>query len=445
MPRLIIRLAAAALFAGIALSGVPAGAEDTVEVPAADTIEVVLDASGSMKAKMDDGNSRFDAARLAVLIMLEKLPQTSSVALRVYGHQSTPDQKNCDDTELVADFGSGEEHLGGIRRKVADLQSLGYTPISVSLQKAAADLAGQGEGQKTVILVSDGKETCKSDPCAIAKALAKADANLVVHTIGFGVNQAARQQLQCVAKNARGEYFDANSAGDLTERLNAAARSRIKKVEVVPQEEPKAATGFIKVVGIEEIGRGVVNSETAEVAALVGGDRNPVEVPAGLYTINFANGDWPGVEVVAGKTTEVMPAYAEFKTSISTVLFLWDLETGDNIFNLYPGTEQLTALVPGRYRITTKELVDLPEIEFKAGETVVLNPPVLKITGGDASTQYWAKVAGSDGYGSGPHYVGDDFLLPQGRYLIGNTLDENAKLVEVEVKNGGSYEIQLGN
>ena len=43
-----------------------------------------------------------------------------------------------------------------------------------------------------VALVSDGKETCPGDPCAVAKALAAADAKLVIHTIGFNVDAAAR-------------------------------------------------------------------------------------------------------------------------------------------------------------------------------------------------------------------------------------------------------------
>jgi hypothetical protein len=51
-----------------------------------------------------------------------------------------------------------------------------------------------------VILVSDGKETCKGDPCLTAKALAEADGSLIIHTIGFAADSAAKYQLQCIAR-----------------------------------------------------------------------------------------------------------------------------------------------------------------------------------------------------------------------------------------------------
>src|SRR6185295_17227816 len=102
----------------------------------------------------------------------------------------------------------------------------GYTPITYVITLAAEDVKKE-PGQHVVVLVSDGKETCEGDPCAAAKALAAADANLVVHTIGFNVDVAARYQLQCIAKAARGTYSDASAAADLGAKLGelAAARS----------------------------------------------------------------------------------------------------------------------------------------------------------------------------------------------------------------------------
>jgi hypothetical protein len=86
------------------------------------------------------------------------------------------------------------------------------------------------------VLVSDGKETCEADPCAAAKALAAVDAKLVVHTIGAGVDEPTRSQLQCIAAAARGGYFDANSTVELAAVVGKAAET--KAVEM-PEEEPK--------------------------------------------------------------------------------------------------------------------------------------------------------------------------------------------------------------
>ena len=103
------------------------------------------------------------------------------------------------------------------------LQPQGYTPITDSLRLAAEGLAPEEAASHVVVLVSDGKETCQADPCAAAKALAEANAKLVVHTVGVGVDATTRMQLQCIANNARGNYFDANSAAELAKFVGEAA------------------------------------------------------------------------------------------------------------------------------------------------------------------------------------------------------------------------------
>jgi len=72
------------------------------------------------------------------------------------------------------------------------------------LTLAAEELSAEETLSHVVVLVSDGEETCEADPCAAAKALAKADAKLVVHTIGAGVDETTRKQLRCIADSARG-------------------------------------------------------------------------------------------------------------------------------------------------------------------------------------------------------------------------------------------------
>src|SRR5262249_37393612 len=65
------------------------------------SIAVVLDASGSMNTKLPDGQTRMEAAKAAVAELAGKLTDDTRLALRVYGHQSSPQQKNCKDSALV--------------------------------------------------------------------------------------------------------------------------------------------------------------------------------------------------------------------------------------------------------------------------------------------------------------------------------------------------------
>jgi Mg-chelatase subunit ChlD len=189
------------------------------------SIALILDASGSMNAKLAGGQARIDAAKAAVAAFVEKLDPRTRLSYRAYGHQSPTKDKNCRDTELLVDFGTAAANKSAILAKTNGIKAQGYTPITYVIQLAAADVAKE-PGARTVVLVSDGKETCEGDPCAAANALAAADARLVIHTIGFNVDTAARYQLQCIAKVARGTYSDASGAADLGARLGEVAAAK---------------------------------------------------------------------------------------------------------------------------------------------------------------------------------------------------------------------------
>jgi Ca-activated chloride channel homolog len=86
------------------------------------SVLVVLDASGSMNQPMPEGRTRLEAAKAAVGDFLGTLPPDVRVALRVYGHRSSPDRKNCEDSELVAGFASVGEAKVAIIAKVAEIR-----------------------------------------------------------------------------------------------------------------------------------------------------------------------------------------------------------------------------------------------------------------------------------------------------------------------------------
>jgi len=101
------------------------------------SVLVVLDASGSMNARLPEGQTRLEAAKAAVGDLVGSLAPDTRLALRVYGHQVDPDQKNCQDSELVAGFAPVSEGKAALLDKAAGLKARGYTPITsrCSLQR----------------------------------------------------------------------------------------------------------------------------------------------------------------------------------------------------------------------------------------------------------------------------------------------------------------------
>ena len=97
----------------------------------------------------------------------------------------------------------------------------GGTPIGKSLTQAAEELEDI-EGEKSMVLVSDGEPTCDEPPaCEVAEQLAEDGIDLTVHTIGFRLqgNDKAQETLECIAEATGGTYTDADDAEALTETL----------------------------------------------------------------------------------------------------------------------------------------------------------------------------------------------------------------------------------
>ncbi|HYO87409.1 MAG TPA: VWA domain-containing protein, partial [Candidatus Limnocylindrales bacterium] len=127
---------------------------------------------------------------------------------------------SCQDIENVIALGPVD--ASQFEATVRQINAIGYTPITTSMQLAAQTLVDQVGARNTIVLVSDGEETCGGSPCLMAQALKAANIELTVNTIGFAADDVTRQQLQCIAEVTGGTYYDAPDAQQLGEALQAA-------------------------------------------------------------------------------------------------------------------------------------------------------------------------------------------------------------------------------
>jgi Ca-activated chloride channel family protein len=180
---------------------------------------LILDASGSMWGQVE-GQTKISAARRAVDSILATWRPADRLGLMAYGHRT---KGECKDIELIVPVGDFDAER--IRGAVRALSPKGRTPIADSL-KAAAQALRSSENKATVILVSDGIETCAPDPCAVAAELKKAGVGFTAHVIGFDVaDPAAKNQLQCIARATGGVYLDARNAEGLENALGRAVQA----------------------------------------------------------------------------------------------------------------------------------------------------------------------------------------------------------------------------
>jgi hypothetical protein len=185
-------------------------------------VMLIVDASGSMK-KAVDGEPRMAAAKRVLAETLATMPPEIRLGLLAYGHRKA---KDCKDMELVSPIGA--EDAGTIAGRIQELTPKGETPIAASLEMAAKSfLAFKGQ-ENAIILVTDGIEECKGDPCAAASAIKAAGLDLKVNVVGFTLKPEQRKLIECVATETGGTYYDAKNAAALTTALATVAKATAK-------------------------------------------------------------------------------------------------------------------------------------------------------------------------------------------------------------------------
>ncbi len=198
---------------------------------AAEKAIIVLDASGSMWAQVD-GKARITIARETLASVLNEVPADLELGFMAYGHR---EKGNCDDIELIVAPGPGTGPA--IVAAADDITPKGKTPLSAAVRLAAEELK-YTEEKATVILITDGLETCEVDPCALGNELEAQGVDFTAHVLGFGLTEDEGKQVACLAENTGGQYFSAADGAALVEALTTTVNATVEEPEPEPEPEP---------------------------------------------------------------------------------------------------------------------------------------------------------------------------------------------------------------
>jgi len=233
-------------------------------------VEIILDASGSMLQHLGS-KRRIDIAKSTLKNLTSKvIPAGTPFALRVFGRRP-----NSCETEL--DIPAHPLDPAAVAKKVDALtaKSKAKTPIAASLEKVADDLSSVS-GERLVILVTDGEETCGGDPARTIQHLMKRGIDVRINIVGFAVDdRKTAAMFRQWSSAGGGAYFDAKSAASLNDAFSLAVKARF---EIVDAQKKVVADG------------------------LVGGE--PVSVLPGEYTVRV-QGRSLSVTVQPKKTSDV--------------------------------------------------------------------------------------------------------------------------------------------
>jgi hypothetical protein len=389
-------------------------------------LALILDASGSMTDDLPgSGKTKLAVAKEVMAELIPQIPAEMHGTLWIYGHRypAQPKPESCKDIEQA--FPLGPVDATAYVEKIRSANAIGWTPIADSIEQAARGLpAGDFN---SVVLVSDGEETCGGDPCALAKALKASDVELTIHVVGYAVDKATQEQLQCIAQASGGSYHDAADAEGLLQALEEAMAATVVetvlRVEVVdPGGQETRANVYLYEAGTDR-----------RVSAYAAWQDNAV--PPGSYDLWIDTLPWTfyqGLTLPEGSTTVVRIVLGAISVITAegqpTAADFYDAASGTRLG--YYGHEEPVPLVQGTYYVRVNGSTSAP-ITLSAGETEELRLGAIRVNG---QFEIW------DASGTRLGYYGDTLPLVPGTYSV--KMDDGRTVENVVVQAGQVTEVK---
>ena len=371
---------------------------------------LILDASRSMWGQID-GINKIVSARSVIGQTAKQLESKSQFGLMAYGHRQSA---GCRDIETVLQMGAHK--ADDIAKAVNGVRPKGSTPIAAALSEGAKAV-GSEQHKASIILVADGLDNCKGDPCAVSSELKDKGKDLTIHTIAFDRKEKeALKTLSCVAENTGGTFASATSEAELQAALSAAVGLVLNPpappppVAVQPATAPKAA-GQSATAG---------DQTENELAALNDADAVTQGEPPGKAE-SIAPSQPPAAETAPEKKQAAAAPTGPVAVSFDALL----TETGPvikhglvwRIFDSKPGAD-------GRYKLINTYREASPTAELTPGQYLV------NAAYGLSHLTKMVSVQGSDA-------IKETLVLNAGGLRLGATMANGQKLAP----NSVSYDI----
>jgi Ca-activated chloride channel family protein len=190
---------------------------------------LVFDGSGSMAGRGFDqtGPRRIEEAREALARVLPEVERQRDIGLVTYGQGP-----NC---RVAVEFPPLPLAAKPILATLARVDPRGLTPLADAVERGAEALDYRMR-PATVVLVTDGNDTCGGSPCTRIERMVAEARDLTVHVLGFqvvgdiatagtglsGVLPKGEVEARCMAERTGGRYTLADTTPELVAALRAA-------------------------------------------------------------------------------------------------------------------------------------------------------------------------------------------------------------------------------
>lgn len=174
----------------------------------------IVDYSESMTENLGSVR-KIDAVLNTLSNIIPRIPNSAQIGLRVYGHKSGFTMvQNCRASNLIIPPTKSSNQI--ILNSLYKYRPTGMTPITYSLKESVNKDFANIQGDKRIILLTDGGENCDESPCNYALKLTQLRSDIKIDVIAFGINdEDAINQLKCTALTTSGKFFNAENQYEL--------------------------------------------------------------------------------------------------------------------------------------------------------------------------------------------------------------------------------------
>jgi hypothetical protein len=279
------------------------------------TIELILDCSLSMDDRLGK-STRLKTAKEVLKTLIQQLPDDTQVGLRLYGHRyGSMTRESSTDTQLVVPIQPLNRPL--LLDVIAKAEANGQTPLVYSTLQAGQDLKKVGGG--TIVLVTDGEESCGGKPRKAGPELAALGVPLRLDIVGFTLTgKRVVDDLNAFVQPTGGRYYSAADGPALATALRdavtppAAVEAPVIEAVIAPPPPPPEPV-------IEDFPYEIIDADGAKVATTTTLSGDSAELQPGTYSVVLHDGKksiaLPSIVIKAGETIELsyVPEKAELK------------------------------------------------------------------------------------------------------------------------------------
>lgn len=194
-------------------------------------IMLILDVSGSMGLKTE-GKIKMDLAKEAIKEYVKKASEKANIGLTVYGHKGSNSEKDkaesCSGAETIAPIGSF--NMQTIDGYLDTIKPIGWTPIGLAIKKSVEAFEGKENDNNLIIVISDGEETCNTNPVEEAKKAYTSREKVSVDIIGFAVDAQSQSTLSQITDAGGGKFSAVSNYEDFMSVFNSNTKNLFSQV-----------------------------------------------------------------------------------------------------------------------------------------------------------------------------------------------------------------------